>query len=122
MELYADADGMCLPVPIAPFEVIITPVKANDSSLRKAADELHAQLKELGVDTLYDDRDLSPGVKFKDADLIGVPYRVTVGKKLAEGKVEIVERRTKQMTAVPFAEASALLARQIRDAKAYPEA
>ena len=59
-----------------------------------------------GLDALLDDRDERPGVKFKDADLIGIPYRITVGKKLAQGMVEVVERRTKQSTDVPAAEAA----------------
>ena len=119
IELYSDSNGMCLPVPIAPFEVVLTPVKASDASLREAADALHSELRHRGVDVLYDDRDLSPGVKFKDADLIGVPWRVTIGKKLAEGKVEIVERRTGEKSEIPVAEAAAFLAEKVAEAKRY---
>jgi prolyl-tRNA synthetase len=79
--------------------------------------ELYEQLKARGVDVLLDDRDLSPGVKFKDADLIGVPFRVNVGKKLAEGKVEVVNRRTKESSDVAVTEAAALLAGLIAAAK-----
>jgi prolyl-tRNA synthetase len=117
VELYSDENGMALPVSIAPFEVVITPVKSSDATLQAAARELYAQLKALGVDVLLDDRDLSPGVKFKDADLIGVPYRVNVGKKLAEGKVELVTRRTRESADVPVGEAAAWLAAQIAAAK-----
>jgi prolyl-tRNA synthetase len=116
VELFSDADGMCLPVSIAPFQVIITPVKSTDATLKAAAGKLHAELKDLGIDVLYDDREISPGVKFKDADLIGVPYRITVGKALASGKVELYERRTKQKSELPVEEAAARVAGIIRAA------
>ena len=119
IELYSDTNGMCLPVPIAPFEVVLTPVKASDPSLREAADTLHTELRQKGVDVLYDDRDLSPGVKFKDADLIGVPWRVTIGKKLVEGKVEVVERRTGEKSEIPVAEAATFIADKVAEAKRY---
>jgi prolyl-tRNA synthetase len=109
VELYSDVNGIAMPVSIAPFEVVLTPVKSSDATLRAAADQLYAELKRLGVDVLYDDRDLSPGVKFKDADLIGVPFRVNIGKKLTDGKLELVDRRTKQMTEIPVAEAATLV-------------
>ncbi len=64
-------------------------------SQHEAADLLYMECKKRGIDALLDDRDERPGVKFKDADLIGIPYRITVGKKLAEAKVEFVDRRTK---------------------------
>jgi prolyl-tRNA synthetase len=121
VELYSDKDGMCLPVSIAPFEVVVTPVKASDASLKEGAEKIYAELKAAGVDALYDDRELSPGVKFKDADLVGIPYRITVGRKMASGLVEIVERRTKTMTEVPVANAVAWLTDRIRGAKFHPE-
>lgn len=122
VELYADQDGISMPVSIAPFEVVITPVKISDQSLRAAADSLYAELKKLRVDALYDDRDLSPGVRFKDADLIGIPWRIVIGKRLADGFVEIVERRTKRKSEIPVAEAAAWLKARIEEAKAYPSA
>ncbi|MBI4889514.1 MAG: proline--tRNA ligase [Acidobacteria bacterium] len=105
VELFSDANGMSLPVSIAPFEVVLTPVKIADASLREAGDKLYADLKAAGVDVLYDDRELSPGVKFKDADLVGIPFRVNIGKKLASGMLELVNRRTKEMVEIPAAEA-----------------
>ena len=117
IELYADKNGISMPVSIAPFEVVVTPVKISDAALRAAAEAQYAALKQLGVDVLYDDRDESPGVKFKDADLIGIPYRITVGKKLAQGNVEIAERRTGTVTEVPVANAAAWVAEKIRAAK-----
>ena len=119
IELYADKDGMSLPPAIAPFEVVVTPIKYSDAGLRGGADQLYAGLKAAGVDVLYDDRDLSPGVKFKDADLTGIPYRINVGKKLPLGLVEIVERRTRQVLEVPIAEAPAWIAEKVRAAKAH---
>ena len=76
--------------------------------VRAAADRIYAEFKSRGIDVLLDDRDMSPGVKFKDADLIGIPYRVTLGKKLAEGIAEVVERRGSVKHEVPVAEAVAV--------------
>ena len=107
IELYHDADGMALPTAIAPFEVVITPVNGGDAAQRKAAEDLYAECRGRGIDALLDDRDERPGVKFKDADLIGIPYRIVVGKKLKQGLVEVVERRTRQASDVPLADAAA---------------
>ena len=101
-ELFHDADGIALPAAIAPFAVVITPVNIKDEALRQAAVEIYEAFKKAGLDVLLDDRDERPGVKFKDADLIGIPYRITVGKKLPEGIVELVERRPKRSTDVPI--------------------
>ena len=117
VELFSDSNGMSLPVSIAPFEVVLTPVKSADATLREAAGKLYAELKALHVDVLYDDRDLSPGVKFKDADLIGIPFRVNLGKKLASGLIELVNRRTKTSTDIPVAEAAALIRQAIAEAR-----
>ena len=95
IELYHDRDGMALPPAIAPFTVVITPVNYNDALQREAADLLYRECEKAGIDALLDDRDERPGVKFKDCDLIGIPYRITVGKKLTDAKVEFVERRTR---------------------------
>ena len=85
-----DADGIVWPLPLAPYQVIITPVNVNEKSLSETAESIYRTLEEKGVDVILDDRDERAGVKFKDADLIGIPFRITVGpKKLAEGKVEI---------------------------------
>jgi prolyl-tRNA synthetase len=122
VELFADKDGISLPTAIAPFEVVVTPVKIADESLRTAAESLYAELKKAGVDALYDDRDMSPGVKFKDADLVGIPWRIVLGKKLAAGSVEVVERRTKQTSEVPLAEAAAWIKAKVDGAKAHSNA
>jgi prolyl-tRNA synthetase len=118
VELYYDQNGMSLPVSIAPFEVVITPVNSGDALQMAAANDIYNACLAAGIDALLDDRDERPGVKFKDADLIGIPYRVTVGKKLAQGQVEIVERRTRAATDVAVAEASAYVVGKIREARA----
>jgi prolyl-tRNA synthetase len=102
VELYHDADGIVLPPAIAPFTVVVTPVNIKDDAQRQAAVEIYEAFKDAGLDALLDDRDERPGVKFKDADLIGIPYRITVGKKLPQGIVELVERRPKRSTDVPM--------------------
>lgn len=100
-----DADGLILPPAIAPFDVVITPANYADAAQREAAHALYDECARLGLDALLDDRDERPGVKFKDADLIGVPWRITVGKKLSEGLVEVINRKTKERKDVPTAEA-----------------
>jgi prolyl-tRNA synthetase len=101
VELYADKDGMSLPRSIAPFDVVVTPVNLNVAEQREAAEGIYRGCLDSGLDALFDDRDERPGVKFKDADLVGIPFRVTVGKKLPQGLVEVVDRRTKKSVDVP---------------------
>lgn len=103
VEQNRDADGIVLPAAIAPFAVVVTPVHPDRL---EAAREIYHKLSTEGHDALLDDRDARPGVKFKDADLIGVPYRVNVGKKLVGGVVEVVERRSRNSTDVPVGEIS----------------
>jgi prolyl-tRNA synthetase len=92
-----DADGIVWPLPLAPFSVLLVALNPDDERVKAVADELHGTLGAAGVDVLYDDRDERPGVKFKDADLIGIPVRVVVGaKSLAEGKVELSLRRDRE--------------------------
>lgn len=117
VELFHDKDGMALPAPVAPFSVVITPVNFGDNAQREASLKLYDECKEMGIDALLDDRDERPGVKFKDAELVGIPYRVTVGKKLSEGKVEFTERRTKFSTDVAVGDISALLKRRLTSSK-----
>lgn len=89
-----DSNGIVWPVAIAPYRVIVLPMQGNDEAVVAAAASIYSALQAAGVDAILDDRDLRPGVKFKDADLIGIPYRITVGaRSLAEGKVELKERR-----------------------------
>ena len=116
VELYNDANGMALPAAIAPFEVVITPVNIGDARQREAAEQIYRECLALGLDALLDDRDERPGVKFKDADLIGVPWRITIGKKLAQGMVELVARRPKASEDAPVAEVASLVAGKLRQA------
>ncbi|MHC4583833.1 MAG: proline--tRNA ligase, partial [Planctomycetota bacterium] len=90
IELGNDDNGIIWPISIAPFEVIVTSVNQDDDNVAKAAEDIYRQLLDNGIDVLLDDRGLRGGVKFKDADLIGIPVRVTVGKRsVAQGNVEI---------------------------------
>jgi prolyl-tRNA synthetase len=92
VEQNADDNGFWMPANIAPFEVVVTPTNTADEKINNGASEIATALEAAGLDVLLDDRDERPGVKFKDADLIGVPYRINVGKKLGEGIVEVVTR------------------------------
>jgi prolyl-tRNA synthetase len=89
-----DANGLIWPVTVAPYEVILSVVKPADVETSEAASRIYDALREAGIEVILDDRDERPGVKFKDADLVGIPYRITVGPKgLAEGKVDFQRRR-----------------------------
>ncbi len=102
VEQNSDAHGIIWPESLAPFSVHLLVVNAKDPKMAGLAEQLYADLGKAGLDVLYDDRDLRPGVKFKDADLLGLPQRVTVGSRaVKEGVVEIRCRRTGQETAVP---------------------
>jgi prolyl-tRNA synthetase len=90
-----DENGFWLSPAIAPFQIVVTPVNVKDSSLLSAAVDIATRLESAGFDVIVDDRDERPGVKFKDADLVGIPFRITVGKKVTEGTVEVVLRSTR---------------------------
>jgi prolyl-tRNA synthetase len=91
-----DENGFWLPPAIAPFEIVVTPTNVGDAVLKATAEDIASRLKSAGYDVLLDDRDERPGVKFKDADLVGIPFRVNVGKKVTEGMAEVVQRSTRQ--------------------------
>ena len=111
-----DEAGMALPVSIAPFEVVITPVNLKNDEQREAAEKLYAECRELGLDVLLDDRAERAGVKFKDAELVGIPFRITVGRKITEGLVELSERSTRLSTDVTLEEAADSVQRKVRAA------
>ncbi len=92
-----DENGFWLPASIAPFEIVVAPVNVKDETVKAAAEDIAKQLEAAGFDVILDDRDERPGVKFKDADLVGIPFRVTVGKKVTEGTVEVVLRSTREV-------------------------
>jgi prolyl-tRNA synthetase len=99
-QLY-DKDGIIFPMPIAPFQVLVLPVNVRINLLRETAEQLYQTLLDAGVEVLYDDREETPGAKFKDADLIGIPLRVTLGdKNLKKGLVEIKRRKTGEVILV----------------------
>jgi len=109
-----DQDGMILPPSIAPFEVVVTPVNSSNAEQMTPARSLYEELLKQKIDVLLDDRDERPGVKFKDADLIGIPYRITVGKKIGQGIVELAERRGKKSTDIPLSEVVTELAGRLQ--------
>ncbi len=113
IELYHDKDGMILPASIAPFQVVVTPANFNDAAQAEAARGIYKACVALGLDALLDDRDERPGVKFKDADLIGIPYRIVIGKKLSSGMVELVDRKTRQATDVAVADVAKAVAQAL---------
>jgi len=92
-----DENGFWLPSSIAPFEIVVAPVNMKDEAVRTAAEDIAKRLDTAGFDVVLDDRDERPGVKFKDADLVGIPFRITVGKKVTEGTVEVVLRSTREV-------------------------
>jgi prolyl-tRNA synthetase len=109
IEQHHDADGIIWPLPIAPFQVMLLPVSVTDSGIWQTAVAVHAALEAAGVEVLLDDRDERPGVKFKDADLIGLPFRVTLGKALKDGQVEVTARRTRRTVNAPVEGVVAML-------------
>jgi prolyl-tRNA synthetase len=104
-----DKNGFWLPASIAPFTVVVTVTNMGDALLKETGEKLAAELEAAGLDVLLDDRDERAGVKFKDADLVGIPYRINVGKKAAEGKVELVTRSTATSVDVALADVLALV-------------
>ena len=111
IEQHHDAAGIVWPAPLAPYGAHVVPVNVGDATLRETAERIVAELDAAGVDVLLDDRDERPGVKFKDADLIGLPVRVTVGPRaLGRGCVELKQRAATEVTEVPVAEAAARVA------------
>ncbi len=109
VELYNDAQGIIWPLSIAPFSIVITPVNTQDKNHVDTATRIYEELQMAGVDVLLDDRDERPGVKFKDADLIGIPYRLTVGKALEKGELELFTRKDKSIKMIPVDSAAKVL-------------
>ena len=111
-----DKDGIVWPVPIAPYEVALLSLQGDDPQLKAVCDQLYADLEAAGIEVLYDDRDERPGVKFKDADLIGLPWRLALGKKgLAEGVVELKARRGSEVQKIKLADAVAFVAARVKE-------
>jgi prolyl-tRNA synthetase len=118
IEIFHDNDGIIWPISIAPFEVIVTPA-GNGEEIAAAAEKLYNELMAAGVEVLLDDRDARGGVKFKDADLIGIPIRITIGaKSLAENNAEIKLRREKEIAKVPLGQVKEKILQLIEKLKA----
>jgi prolyl-tRNA synthetase len=108
-----DGTAYALHPAIAPFQVVVTITNVGDASLLEAGERVAAELSSAGLDVLLDDRDERAGVKFKDADLIGIPYRINIGRGVAEGKVEVVDRLNRHSEDVIISEVAALVAEQV---------
>jgi len=116
VEANHDENGICWPVNVAPYEVVVTVVKPKDVECHEAGERLYEKLTEAGIDVIIDDRDERPGVKFKDADLVGFPYRVTVGPKgLKEGIFEFVRRRDGQKSDLSIEHAAGTIVEAVLD-------
>ncbi|MDR2934473.1 MAG: proline--tRNA ligase [Candidatus Adiutrix sp.] len=110
-----DRDGIAWPLPLAPYEAAILPLQVQNAAVAAAAEKLFQELIDLGVETVLDDRDERPGLKFKDADLIGYPFRLTVSEKnLSAGEAELRFRATGEVVRMPLSQAAAAL-RRLRD-------
>jgi prolyl-tRNA synthetase len=104
IELHHDEDGIIWPKAIAPFDCVVTVTNTKQQEMLEAGERLYKALQHAGLDVLLDDRDERAGVKFKDADLVGIPYRITVGRKIADEVVELFDRRTKKSEDVKLSE------------------
>ncbi|MEH1784497.1 MAG: proline--tRNA ligase [Nostoc sp.] len=111
-----DKDGIIWPVAIAPYHAIVTIPNIKDAQQIEIAQKLYTQLNQAGIETLLDDRDERAGVKFKDADLIGIPYRIVTGRAIANGKVEVVERATRKSQEIVIDEVTTTLHKWITEA------
>ena len=115
-----DEAGMIWPISVAPFEAVVSVINPKNAAATDAGGAVYDALVAEGIDVLLDDRDERPGVKFNDADLIGIPYRITVGPKgLAEGIVEITERRGRKSRSVAVEKAAATVAEAILEERAF---
>lgn len=117
VELYHDDLGIVLPRSIAPYQVVVTVLRPDDEQHIALGEEFCRQLDSRGLDCLLDDRDERPGVKFKDAELIGVPLRLTLGRKLDQGEVEIFSRANRELVTIPTNEAVETVEKMLDD---YP--
>jgi prolyl-tRNA synthetase len=113
-----DKDGIIWPVAIAPYHAIVTIPNIKDAQQLEIAEKLYTQLNQAGVETLLDDRDERAGVKFKDADLIGIPYRIVTGRAINNGKVEVVKRATRETQEIAIEEVVTTLQQWIKEATA----
>ncbi len=111
-----DKDGIIWPVAIAPYQVIVTIPNMNDNDQVSAAEVIYSELTKAGVEALLDDRDERAGVKFKDADLVGIPYRIVTGRSIQQGKVEVVKRASRETAEISIHEVVPTIKRWIDEA------
>jgi prolyl-tRNA synthetase len=111
-----DQDGMIFPIPISPFEVAVLPLQLYQSEVVAAAERIYTELLDQKIDVLLDDRDVRPGVKFKDADLLGTPLRITLSEKtIKEGKLELKVRSERTASLIPLTNAPAAIVQKVKD-------
>jgi prolyl-tRNA synthetase len=116
IEAFHDESGIIWPMSIAPYHVLVLPINVTEEKTASVAEGVYESLSAGGIEALLDDRDERPGVKFKDADLIGIPLRVTVGEKgLAQGVVELRDRKSGEVTKVKVEEAAARAAAVVEE-------
>ncbi|MGF1675628.1 MAG: proline--tRNA ligase [Rivularia sp. (in: cyanobacteria)] len=111
-----DKDGIIWPVAIAPYHAIVTIPNIKDAQQVEVAEKLYTELNQAGIETVLDDRSERAGAKFKDADLIGIPYRIVTGRAIADGKVEVVERKSSESYEIAIDEVVSILQQKIKDA------
>ena len=110
-----DEDGIIFPIPTAPFEVVILPLQMHEAEVVEVSEKIYRELGDKGIDVLLDDRDIRAGMKFKDADLLGTPIRITVGMRyLKKGQVEMKLRSESESSAIPLDEAPALIEKKVK--------
>ena len=111
-----DKDGIIFPIPIAPFEAVLLPLQVNDPEIVDAAETIYSALTDKGIDTLLDDRDMRPGFKFKDADLLGIPIRVTIGTRhLKNGQIEMKLRSEPENVLISIKDAPSIILSKINE-------
>jgi prolyl-tRNA synthetase len=116
IETCHDTNGIIWPMTLAPYEVLLSPVKVTDPATKEATERLYGELTAAGIELLLDDRDVRAGVKFKDADLIGIPLRVVISERgLKEGKLEMKWRWAQQADLIDVAGASQIIAELVID-------
>jgi prolyl-tRNA synthetase len=120
VEACHDDSGIVWPITVAPYEVVVTAVNPKEAAVSDAASAIADALEQAGIEVLLDDRDERPGVKFNDADLIGIPYRVTVGPKgLRDGKVEVTRRKTRKGREVDIQKAADYVAETVLEERGF---
>ncbi|MFH1351342.1 MAG: proline--tRNA ligase [Pseudomonadota bacterium] len=111
-----DANGIIFPIPIAPFEVVVLPLQMHETRVVEAAEKMYRELSDYGLDILLDDRDTRAGIKFKDADLLGTPLRITIGLRSLESReVELKVRSETESLSIPLDEAPAIIRKKVID-------